>query len=250
MSTAKSPDRLAYPELDFGGFSRLDGTVAFYSRLNAMVETLARDAVILNIGCGRGKARDDQAIYRRNLQDLTRSSRRVIGIDVDPGGKENPFIHEFRPIGEDFRWPVDNASIDLALSDYVLEHVADPKSFFEEARRVLKPGGLIAIRTPNKHSYIALASMLVPNRLHGRVINRISGRKEEDVFPVVYRANTRRRLASLLRQSQFEPVVFAIEAEPGYLRFSRIAYRLGVHLHAWMPRPFMSTLLAFARKQG
>ncbi len=40
-----------YPESRFGGFSDLDGTVAFYGRIQAL---LAAGMTVLDVGCGRG----------------------------------------------------------------------------------------------------------------------------------------------------------------------------------------------------
>lgn len=38
-----------YPEARFGGFSDIDGTMAFYLRVNAL---LGCDSVVLDFGCG------------------------------------------------------------------------------------------------------------------------------------------------------------------------------------------------------
>ena len=124
---------------------------------------------------------------------------------------------------------MEDASVDVAVSDFVLEHVADPDAFFAEAARVLRPGGTICLRTPNAFSYVALCSRLIPNRHHASVVGRVqNGRKEEDVFPTYYRANSRRKIRKLLAKSGFEPCVYGYEGEPSYLSFSRIAYMMGV----------------------
>lgn len=39
MSTVTSIRKRFYPEIEAGGFSRVDGTVAFYQRVNALVGT-------------------------------------------------------------------------------------------------------------------------------------------------------------------------------------------------------------------
>ena len=134
-----------YPELPFGGFSRVDGTIPLLSRAHALAEGAK---VVLEIGCGRGKARDDSSNYRRKLHDFRAPGRTVIGIDVDPVAATNPLIDEYRRIGSDFKWPVEDASIDFAFSDYVLEHVGNPEAYFAELRRVLAPGGLFLWTTP------------------------------------------------------------------------------------------------------
>jgi SAM-dependent methyltransferase len=49
----------------------------------------------------------------------------------------------------DGRLPYDDASIDIACSLEVIEHVEDQFAFARELRRILRPGGLAIISTPN-----------------------------------------------------------------------------------------------------
>ena len=52
-------------------------------------------------------------------------------------------------ISSDGRLPYDNASIDVACSLEVVEHVEDQFAFARELHRILRPGGLAIISTPN-----------------------------------------------------------------------------------------------------
>ena len=67
-------------------------------------------------------------------------------------------IDEFRLIGPDGRWPLDDASVDLAVSDFVLEHVTEPEAFVAELARVLRPGGMYIARTISRRSALAAAA--------------------------------------------------------------------------------------------
>jgi O-antigen biosynthesis protein len=49
--------------------------------------------------------------------------------------------------------PVAAASADLLLSFETLEHLESPRALIAEARRVLRPGGLFMVSTPNKRIY-------------------------------------------------------------------------------------------------
>ena len=158
-----------YPEHRLFGFTREDGTVHFLTRVHAL---LRPGLTVLDIGCGRGQASEDSCLFRRELRRLGGDGRTVIGIDVDSDAASNPLINEFRRIDNAQHWPVADATVDLAYSDYVLEHVADPPSFFGEARRVLRPGGYLCMRTPNFLGDSALLSWLVPNRFHEKILAR------------------------------------------------------------------------------
>jgi SAM-dependent methyltransferase len=235
-----------YPEVAIGGFTRCDGTIAFYTRVQALVSP---EASLLELGCGRGLHQDDPCAYRRDLHVFKGRCRRVVGVDVDPDAAGNPFIDEFRLIQDTSRWPVDDASFQIIVCDYVLEHVPNPDEFFREVRRVLAPGGYLCLRTVNTRSYISVASRMIPNRLHRRVLKVAQEHREErDVFPTVYRCNTKGRVERALRANGLIPAVYRIEPEPGYFNFSRLAYRLAVFAHAHMPAWCRSTLLVYARR--
>jgi SAM-dependent methyltransferase len=234
-----------YPERSFGGFTHVDGTVAFYSRINAVVDPTS---IVLDIGCGRGAASEDPVPWRRELQILRGRCARVIGADVDPAAADNPAIDEFHLI-ENGIIPLPDESVDVAYADFVVEHVTDVDVFFAECARVLKRGGSLFIRTPNVWSYMGVVSRLVPDRFHARVLARLQPtRRSEDVFPTVYRCNTRGTLRRALERQHLLCVVQTHEPEPAYLSFSRFFYALGVMYERYAPRAIRRTLLAYARK--
>lgn len=238
-----------YPESRFGGFTDIDGTIAFYMRVQALLESAS---TMLDVGCGRGAYDEDPVAVRRDIRIFKGKVARVIGIDVDPAGAINPFLDEFRILGGG-DWPVPESSIDVVVADCVLEHVADPPAFFQNARRVLRSNGALCIRTTNAWSYVALAARLVPNRHHARVTARVQERRKAvDVFPTLYRCNSVSKLRRALADNGFEGVAYGYEAEPSYLEFSRVIYGLGVLHQRLAPRFFRPVLHAFgrARKTG
>lgn len=239
-------DESVYPEMRFGGFSRVDGTVVFFTRVQAL---LGNSNTVLDVGCGRGARQDDPCVLHRQLTDLRGPERTVIGLDVSDAGWENPFIDAFRPIAESGHWPVDSSSVDVAVSDYVIEHLEDPELFFDEVHRVLRPGGFFCARTPNKWGYVAVVSRLLAQKKHARLLARVqSDRKEADVFPTVYRCNTPAAIRRVLHHAKMEGVVLSIEGEPNYLTFNPHLYRFAARLHRILPAPLRSTLLIFAQK--
>jgi len=237
-----------YPEARFGGFTDIDGTVAFFNRVNALLHS---SFVVLDVGCGRGAYSEDPVPYRKNLRILKGKVAKVIGIDVDQSAQENPFLDEFRLI-RDGSWPVEDSSIDLILCDNVLEHIENPVQFFGEIHRVLRSGGLLCVRTPNRWSYIALAATLIPNKYHSKVTSLVQdSRKDEDVFPTVYKCNSIRKLKSIMEKNGFKCVVYGYEAEPSYLSFSTIAYFFGVLHQRFAPGFLEPAIFAFGKiKKG
>jgi SAM-dependent methyltransferase len=234
-----------YPESYFGGFTQADGTVAFYSRVNVLIEP---SFVLVDFGCGRGQHAEDAVSIRRRLQCFKGRVAKVIGLDVDSAGQTNPTIDEFRKLAPDQDWPVADKSANLVLCDSVLEHLAAPEFFFKQARRVLVEGGYLCIRTTNVLSYVGIGSRLVPNRLHSALLSRLQGsRKEEDVFPTLYRCNTIRSIRRQMRAHGFRAAVYGHTHEPNYLRFSKLAYALGVLHQRWAPGAWGLTIFAFGQ---
>jgi SAM-dependent methyltransferase len=235
-----------YPESRFGGFSQVDGTIGFYTRVQALA---GPTSVVVDFGCGRGAYANDPLPIRRELRVLKGKAGRVIGLDASPAGQENPFLDEFHCL-EGASWPLADSSADLCVCDNVLEHLPEPATFFAEASRVLKPGGVVCIRTPNQWNYIALLSRLIPNRAHARVLGRAKpGLAEQDIFPTLYRCNSLPQMRRALAKSGFDAVVYGYEAEPSYLSFSRAAYALGVLHQKIAPGFFKAAIFAFGRKR-
>ena len=237
----------AYPETRFGGFSRVDGTVAFYTRVRSLLQP---DMHVLDVGCGRGKSTENAVPFRRDLRDLRDHCAHVLGIDVDPVAETNPTLSDFRLIEDVDHWPVDDASVDFVLSDYVLEHVGNPDAYLSELSRVLRPGGYFCARTPNKLGYVALVAQLVPNRLHDRVVENVQeNRESQDVFPTFYKMNTSSSIRRSLAAHGFDSEVVRHAGEPTYFTFSPVAYRLGAWLHRLLPGPLQNQFFVFARKR-
>jgi SAM-dependent methyltransferase len=214
-----------------------------------LAQTLAAQAsTVVEVGCGRGAAMDDPA-GGPALQDLRGAGRTVIGIDIEPVAAENPMIDEFRQVPADGSWPLETGAVDLVASDWTLEHVTDPGLFVSELTRVLRPGGAFVARTVSRWSALAIAARLVPNKSHARVIDKLQpDRSECDVFPTVYRMNTRRALRSLLDPG-FDWMTIA---KPGLENYFDPWPRLGrfvAFVERRLPRSAQMVLIVTARRR-
>ena len=236
-----------YPEVGAGGFTRYDGFVEFYSRVNALLD---EDSVVLDFGAGRGAWQfEPLAPYHRKLRAVEQWVERVVGVDVDPVVLENESLAEAKLIEPGGPIPYDDETFDVVIADYVLEHVGaeDAQVVADEVMRVLKPGGWFAARTPNKWGIIGLGARAVPNDLHTRVLTRLQpGRKAEDVFPVRYTMNTRKDLERLF--SAHELVLYGHASEPTYFGSARPAWRAAQLVDRLTPPRFAPTWMVFVRK--
>lgn len=197
---------------------------------------------VLDAGCGRTS---DTAF-------LQAAGCQVLGVDLDPRISQNAGLR-FAIRGRLEQLPLSDHSIDLAVSRYVAEHLADPSAALAEMARVLRPGGKFVFLTPNRWHYVTVISRLTPLSFH-RWVNARRGVADEDVFPTFYRLNTRSRIAALARQAGLRPVeIQTLETRPNYLLFSVPTFYLGllyeriVSRISWMA-PLRVNILAVLEK--
>ncbi len=228
---------------------RILGLDSAHVFLVSALAVAARSRVVAEVGCGRG-ALVDQGQPGGAWQDLRGAGRTVIGIDIEATGEQNPVIDEFRLIGADGRWPLADGSVDLAVSDFVLEHVTDPKGFVRELSRVLRPGGIFIARTISRRSLLAAAARVVPNDHHAKALERLQpGRQERDVFRTAYRMNTRKDLARLF-DADFE---LALARRTGLEQYCKPWPRLRravAQCERHLPTSMWMALVVFARRRG
>jgi SAM-dependent methyltransferase len=218
-----------------------------------MVHTLLPHCrVVVDVGCGRGAYLDPAAGRSDRLFDLRGSDRRIIGLDVDPAARDNPYLDEFRLLDEnDDRWPLPDAGADLVVSDWTLEHVRDPDAFVSQLRRVLRPGGAFVARSVSAISMLSIAARLVPNRHHATALRRLQPRRRSvDVFPTYYRMNRVRDIERLFGPD-FD---FSLSWRPGLenyfrVRHPRVASTVAA-LERVMPQHTHTAFVLSARRLG
>jgi SAM-dependent methyltransferase len=99
--------------------------------------SLAAGRTLLDFGCG--------AMPYRSLAE--RQGAHYVGADFDGAGEVT--------IAEDGALPLDSGSMDVVLSVQVLEHVRDLDLYLGEARRVLRPEGVLILSTHGTWLYHA-----------------------------------------------------------------------------------------------
>lgn len=124
---------------------------------------LQRPARILEAGCGLGKY----------VIHLGRAGHRVVGVDLEMAALQR--ASNYQP-GLDLGaadvtcLPFPGGAFDAYISLGVIEHFeAGPAPALEEARRVLRPGGLAFISVPYQHLLKTLSLGASPAGLHRRV---------------------------------------------------------------------------------
>jgi SAM-dependent methyltransferase len=114
----------------------------------AVACSLASGKTVLDIACGEG--------YGANL--LAGHAQHVIGVDLSERTVEHARKTYQRQnlafqVGACASIPLESASVDLVVSFETLEHHNEHQAMFAEIRRVLRPGGILLISTPDRRAY-------------------------------------------------------------------------------------------------
>ena len=251
MSFMKSQAAISalHPEMALGGFSAYDGTIEFYSRVKALAKP---DMTVVDLGAGRGAwYEDEDSTFRRNMRLLKGSVKEVIGCDVDPAVLQNNAVDRAFVLEAGKPLPLPDASVDMVVSDYVFEHIENPAWLAAELDRILKPGGWICARTPTKYNYVSLLARMVSNLKHARLLHFAQpGRKAEDVFPTVYKLNSRADLAKVFAPARFQDYSYIYCFEPQYHFGWVIVYRAFQFIHWVLPSSLHGNLYVFLQKRA
>jgi SAM-dependent methyltransferase len=104
------------------------------------------DRIVLEVGCGEGYG-------TAMIADVAKS---VVGIDYDLAAVTHaagryPSAEFVR--ANLARLPIEDHSVDVVATLQVIEHVWDHPQFVRECARVLRPGGLLVVSTPNRLTF-------------------------------------------------------------------------------------------------
>lgn len=196
-----------------------DGTLIFY---NWIREYSKKDYVVLNFGAGRE--------VDRRVRSLNGEVRKVIGVDVDECVLNNKDLDEAYVIEND-TLPFPDNFFDMAIADFVVEHLQEPMPILKEIIRVMKPSSSFFFRTPNKFHYVSMIAKATPHWFHKLVANRVRNLPNDSHEPhqTFYRLNSTQQILSASRLVGFKNIeIRLVEAEPSYLVFHPFAFLLGV----------------------
>jgi ubiquinone/menaquinone biosynthesis C-methylase UbiE len=167
--STKSSD--LYFEQIGGNFDKWMSDYDVYRRallIRKYLGNIAKKKSCLEVGCGTGKISEAVVNIVGSLivTDISDKLAREVGEKLNLSWMQQDACALTIP----------DSSFDVVISSECIEHVPDPKKALREIVRVLKPGGVIVVTTPNKFWYPILWLSVVTG------IRNFSGR-EIWIFP-------------------------------------------------------------------
>jgi SAM-dependent methyltransferase len=132
-----------YARVDFNRYSQYWWSNRYYARL-AQRYGPTRGSV-LELGCGMG-----------HLLAWLAERYHVFGCDINPWALAQARLNvpygNFMLLSGDMPYAFPHAVFDIVIAKHVVEHLTQPELAIAEMGRVLKPGGLLILVTPNLSS--------------------------------------------------------------------------------------------------
>lgn len=192
---------------------------------------LTAQVSLLDVGCSQGQ------ITRKLGENLALT----VGVDLaDEEGRCSGF-HFVRADG--CRLPLRSATFDVLVLNHILEHVPSPRLLLNEAWRVLRPGGVCYLATPNRYSLMERHYRLpflswLPRPLADRYV-RLTGRGHAYLdYPLGYR-----QLRKLTRRFQVRNQTGQVLADPDLFFQGDPGFKRLVGWLRWLPRWSIDVLM-------
>jgi SAM-dependent methyltransferase len=152
--------------------------------------------VALDAGCGR----------MSHLRTFRGRIDRLVGADIHEPAQPLTHLDEFAIV--DLCGPADGfpeASFDVVLSSFTLEHFADPPAALANIRRWLRPGGTLVATTVNRRHPFVEAYLSVPAGPRSKVQALVKA-SAADAHPLVGACNTPALIRRDLTAAGFESI--------------------------------------------
>lgn len=129
-------------------------TLTFFREYTQQHKPFLKGKIVCDLSAGRG--------YIANLFEHTGAILNAFDLFPD----QNKFAKSVRKIDLQQKFPIEDASVDLALCCETIEHLPNQYFLFQEVARIIKPGGIFILTTPNSSSLRSRFSQFIMESEH------------------------------------------------------------------------------------
>lgn len=166
----------------------------------------------------RGRALDYGAGIGNFTRKLSESGRfaQIDGADILPRPENLPSAIAWRRLDLNDADAIPAASFDVVIAAEVIEHLENPRQVAREWFRILKPGGVLVLSTPNNESIRSLLALLV----RGHYVAFL-----DSCYPAHITALLRQDLMRILTEAGFADVRFHFSNHGGLPKMPRVSWQ-------------------------
>ncbi|MDH4452059.1 MAG: methyltransferase domain-containing protein [Verrucomicrobiota bacterium] len=163
---------------------------------------------LLDFGAGTGNL----------LKLLLSSDLPIEATGADILGRNASLPPEIRWVEGDLNQPlpVSGGLYDVVVSSEVIEHLENPRASFRDLNRVLKPGGLLILTTPNQESFRSIMALILTGHFMAFM---------DPSYPAHITALLRKDFVRICQETGFEPPAFAYSDHGGLPKAGHIAWQ-------------------------
>lgn len=187
-----------YPEFRTGGYF-------FRKYLKYYINS---NSIVLDAGCG------DKGI----ISEFKFLPELIVGVDINKRILDRNQTVNKKILANLEHIPLNDNSVDIVTSEFVLEHLCRPELVLREISRILKPGGVFIFITPNIINPVMFLSKILPHVFHVALTISLL-KKEEEPQVTYYRANTYQKLLRLGKIAELHKHELVRAGNPEYLGF-------------------------------
>jgi SAM-dependent methyltransferase len=115
------------------------------SELKDLLQTISKDALIADVGCGTGRISNYLSYVKfKNVASIDLSP---VSLSFVRRNSENACL-----LGNNLHLPIKPDAFDLVISSGVIHHTPSPTQCLQELARIMKPGGVLYLNTYNINS--------------------------------------------------------------------------------------------------
>lgn len=178
---------------------------------------------VLDVACGTG-------VLSREAAARVGEQGSVVGLDANPGmlavGRQrHPGITWQE--GKAEALPFKDAAFDAVISQFGLMFFADPVAALSEMRRVLRPGGRLAVAVWDSLSHTPAYAAVVA------LLEQLAGPRAADALRAPFALGSREDLANLFSDADIAGV--AIATRRGKAKFPSARAMVEADLRGWLP---------------
>lgn len=143
--------------LMFKNFYKMIWAEAYANNDKNIISLLETDktAHVLDVGCGDGKK---TITFKRKIGCKTITG--IDGVAKRLSAAKKRGVDRVTLVELEKKWPFDDSSFDVVVSNQVIEHVGNTDHFISEIKRVLRPGGYAVVSTENLASWHNILALI------------------------------------------------------------------------------------------